>query len=232
MAASTSTTPRDVTSQQPTPAQHLVRRCSQHVRGAELLRTYSCIPTETSGRQTSSTRRRRMPNRPGVAAAAGEGGRSLSITSTRTADNPGTARPSSWASQAGIEEVEPRAGDQALPLVCRPGLELHTGVAGLCRERHGNLGSDGGQAVLSRALARRAVDRCGLVRAGPAARRWRAGGPVWRPSRAGAALDRGVGSLAVAGPGPSSRARRAVASSRRRRRLTGCALAVVSGDLC
>jgi hypothetical protein len=104
--------------------------------------------------------RRRTPNRPGVAAAAGEGGRSLSITSTRTAGNRGTARPSSWASRAGIEEVEPRAGDQALPLVCRPGLELHTGVAGLCRERHGNLCSDGGQAVLSRALAQggRSID--------------------------------------------------------------------------
>jgi hypothetical protein len=95
-----------------------------------------------------------------VAAAAGEGGRSLSITSTRTAGSRGTARPSSWASQAGIEEVEPRAGDQALPLVCRPGLELHTGVAGLSRGRHGNLRSDGGQAVLSRALAQggRSID--------------------------------------------------------------------------
>ena len=112
---------------QPAQAQHLARRCSQLVRGAELLLTYSCIPTETSGRQTASMRRRRMPNRPGVAAAAGEGGRSLSITSTRTAGTRGTARPSSWASQAGIEEVEPRAGDQTLPLVCRPGLELHTG---------------------------------------------------------------------------------------------------------
>jgi hypothetical protein len=44
-----------------------------------------------------------MPNRPGVAAAAGDGGRSLSITSTGAAGNPGTARPSSRASQAGIE---------------------------------------------------------------------------------------------------------------------------------
>ena len=105
-------------------------------------------------------RRRRMPNRPGVAAAAGEGGRSLSITSTRTAGNRGTAQPSSWASQAAMEEVEPRAGDQALPLVCRPGLELHIGVAGLSRERHGNLRSDGGQAVPSRALAQggRSID--------------------------------------------------------------------------
>jgi hypothetical protein len=39
-------------------------------------------------------------------------------------------------------------------------LELHTGAAGLCRERHGNLRSDGGQAVLSRALAQggRSID--------------------------------------------------------------------------
>jgi hypothetical protein len=51
----------------------------------------------TSGRQTSSTRRRRMPNRPGAAAVAGEGGRSLSITSTRAAGSPGTARPRSRA---------------------------------------------------------------------------------------------------------------------------------------
>src|SRR5512132_75578 len=125
-----------------------------------------------------------------------------------------------WPSQ--VAEVEPRAGDQALPLVCRPGLELHTGVAGLCRERHGNLRSDGGQAVLSRALGQggRSIDAVwfGLE---PAARRWRAGGPVWRPSRAGAALHRGVGSLSMAGPGPSGRTRRAVASSRRRRRPTG-----------
>jgi hypothetical protein len=55
-----------------------------------------------------------------------------------------------WPSQ--LSEVEPRAGDQGLPLVCRPGLELHTGVAGRYRERHGNLRSDGGQAVLGRAL--------------------------------------------------------------------------------
>jgi hypothetical protein len=56
-----------------------------------------------------------------------------------------------WPSQ--VAEVEPHYGDQGLQLVCRPGLELHTGVAGLYRERHGNLRSDGGQAVLSRALA-------------------------------------------------------------------------------
>jgi hypothetical protein len=55
-----------------------------------------------------------------------------------------------WPSQ--LAEVEPRLGDQGLPLVCRPGLELHTGTAGLYRQRHGNLRTDGGQAVLSRAL--------------------------------------------------------------------------------
>jgi len=56
---------------------------------------------------------------------------------------------SDWPSQ--LAEVEPCAGDQGLPLVCRPGLELHTGVAGRYRERHGNLRSDGAQAVLGRA---------------------------------------------------------------------------------
>jgi hypothetical protein len=49
-------------------------------------------------------------------------------------------------------ELEPHVGGQRLPLVCRPGLELHTGVAGMYRERHGNLRSDGVQAVLGRAL--------------------------------------------------------------------------------
>jgi hypothetical protein len=55
-----------------------------------------------------------------------------------------------WPAQ--LAEVEPRAGGQGLPLVCRLGLEVHTGVAGWYRERHGNLGSDGAQAVLGRAL--------------------------------------------------------------------------------
>jgi hypothetical protein len=56
-----------------------------------------------------------------------------------------------WPAQ--LAELELRHGDQRLPLVCRPSLELHTGVAGRYRERHGNLRSDGGQAVLGRALA-------------------------------------------------------------------------------
>ena len=55
-----------------------------------------------------------------------------------------------WPPQ--LAELEPHAGGQGLPLVCRPGLELHTGVAGVYRERHGNLRTDGAQAVLSRAL--------------------------------------------------------------------------------
>jgi len=55
-----------------------------------------------------------------------------------------------WATE--LVEVEPRHGDQGLKLVCRTGLDLHTGTAGLYRERHGNLRTDGGQAVLSRAL--------------------------------------------------------------------------------
>jgi hypothetical protein len=55
-----------------------------------------------------------------------------------------------WPPQ--LAEVEPHASSQGLPLVCRPGLELHTGVAGRYRERHGNLRADGGQAVLRRAL--------------------------------------------------------------------------------
>jgi hypothetical protein len=57
-----------------------------------------------------------------------------------------------WPSR--LAEVEPHAGEQGQPLICRPGLELHTGVAGRHRERHGNLRTDGGQAVLRRALER------------------------------------------------------------------------------
>jgi hypothetical protein len=55
-----------------------------------------------------------------------------------------------WPSQ--LAEAVPAHGDQGLPLVCRPGMELHTGTAGLYRERHGNLRADGAQTVFSRAL--------------------------------------------------------------------------------
>jgi hypothetical protein len=51
-----------------------------------------------------------------------------------------------------LAEVEPRAGGQALPLVCRPGLDVHTGVAGRYHQRHGSLRTDGARAVLGRAL--------------------------------------------------------------------------------
>jgi MoaA/NifB/PqqE/SkfB family radical SAM enzyme len=63
-----------------------------------------------------------------------------------------------WPSQ--LSETASRHGDQGLPLVCCPGLELHTGVAGRYRERHGNLRADGAQAVLGRALEQgwRSVD--------------------------------------------------------------------------
>jgi hypothetical protein len=55
-----------------------------------------------------------------------------------------------WPPQ--LAEIEPRHGDQGLKLVCRPNLDLHTGTAGRYRQRHGNLRTDGGQAVLSGAL--------------------------------------------------------------------------------
>lgn len=53
-----------------------------------------------------------------------------------------------------LAEMEPRHDDQGLRLVCRPGLELRTGSAGLDRERHGNLRTDGAQIVFGRALQR------------------------------------------------------------------------------
>jgi hypothetical protein len=55
-----------------------------------------------------------------------------------------------WPSQ--LSETASCHGGHGLPLVCRPGLELHTGVAGRYRERHGNLRSDGAQTVLGCAL--------------------------------------------------------------------------------
>jgi hypothetical protein len=43
--------------------------------------------------------------------------------------------------------------EDELALVCRPNLDVHAGLAGLYRERHGNLRTDGVEAVLDRALA-------------------------------------------------------------------------------
>jgi hypothetical protein len=51
-----------------------------------------------------------------------------------------------WPARADPTEHE-------LALVCRPNLDVHAGLAGLYRERHGNLRTDGVEAVLSRALA-------------------------------------------------------------------------------
>jgi hypothetical protein len=39
-----------------------------------------------------------------------------------------------------------------LELVCRPDLDLYTGLAGWYRQRHGNLRADGPDVVLGRAL--------------------------------------------------------------------------------
>jgi hypothetical protein len=45
-----------------------------------------------------------------------------------------------------------RHDGEVLELVCRPNLDLHTGVAGWYRRRHGNLHTDGPQAALADAL--------------------------------------------------------------------------------
>ena len=47
---------------------------------------------------------------------------------------------------------DPAPGE--LALVCRPGLDVHSGLAGLYRARHGNLRADGIATVLGRALDR------------------------------------------------------------------------------
>jgi hypothetical protein len=47
---------------------------------------------------------------------------------------------------------DPAPGE--LALICRPDLDVYSGLAGLYRTRHGNLRTDGTAAVLSRALAR------------------------------------------------------------------------------
>jgi hypothetical protein len=49
------------------------------------------------------------------------------------------------------EWSEPRRPEDAIALVCRPNLDVHTGTAGLRRQRHGNLRADGAEAVLTRA---------------------------------------------------------------------------------
>ncbi len=78
----------------------------------------------------------------------------------------GNLQAEAWADVAGRTEAawvgRALAGDwptwgrhdgQVLELVCRSHLDLHTGVAGWYRERHGNLRTDRPEAVLRRALA-------------------------------------------------------------------------------
>jgi hypothetical protein len=54
---------------------------------------------------------------------------------------------------AGEWPAAPKRPDGELALVCRPNLDVYTGLAGRYRTRHGNLGSDGVEAVLDQALA-------------------------------------------------------------------------------
>jgi hypothetical protein len=54
---------------------------------------------------------------------------------------------------AGDWPEQPPHNDQVLKLVCRTHLDVHSGDAGLYRERHGNLRRDGAQVVLARAVA-------------------------------------------------------------------------------
>jgi len=59
-----------------------------------------------------------------------------------------------WVSRAlaGDWPTSTRHDGEALELVCRPNLDLHTGVAGWYRRRHGNLRTVGPQVMLSRVL--------------------------------------------------------------------------------
>jgi hypothetical protein len=59
-----------------------------------------------------------------------------------------------WVARAlaGEWPVGARHDGEVLELVCRPNLDLHTGVAGWYRERHGNLRTGGPSAVLAGAL--------------------------------------------------------------------------------
>ncbi len=54
---------------------------------------------------------------------------------------------------AGEWPVQIDRRESELALVCRPNLDVHAGLAGLHREWHGNLRTDGVEPVLSRALA-------------------------------------------------------------------------------
>jgi hypothetical protein len=55
---------------------------------------------------------------------------------------------------AGEWPAWPHPGGESLGLICRPNLDVHTGMPGVYRERHGNLRADGVTPVLGLALAR------------------------------------------------------------------------------
>jgi hypothetical protein len=53
----------------------------------------------------------------------------------------------------GVWPAETDCDSGELSLVCRPNLDVHSGLAGVHRTRHGNLRADGVEVVLERALA-------------------------------------------------------------------------------
>jgi hypothetical protein len=67
-------------------------------------------------------------------------------------ENPEASTEAAYVSRATASA--PATLPDAFSLVCRPNLDVHTGLPGLCRERHGNLRADGVAPVLERALAR------------------------------------------------------------------------------
>jgi hypothetical protein len=77
---------------------------------------------------------------------------------------------------------------EVLELVCRPNLDLHTGVAGWYCQRHGNLHRRPAGGARRRIRARRVVLRGAVVWSRSAALGRRAGRPAWRLRRAGGPL--------------------------------------------
>jgi hypothetical protein len=53
---------------------------------------------------------------------------------------------------AGDPSSAARKASDRLELICRPNLDVQAGLAGLYRERHGNLRADGVETVLERAV--------------------------------------------------------------------------------
>jgi hypothetical protein len=69
--------------------------------------------------------------------------------------NLGAYTDAAWVDRALVGDwpEQPPGNERVLELVCRPTLDLYSGLAGLYRQRHGNLRRDGVMAVLGRALA-------------------------------------------------------------------------------